>query len=61
MDEAAVEIGEAKEELYVLDLLRHRPFLYYIDFSCIHEKSAWREDKSEVLNSLQVPFTLSQI
>src|ERR1700730_17037468 len=42
VDEAAVEIGESEERLYVFNLLWSRPFLYSFNFSCVHQKSGWR-------------------
>src|SRR6202045_5012910 len=42
VDEAAVEIGEPEEGLYVFNLPRSRPFLYSFNFSHVHRKSGWR-------------------
>ena len=42
VDEAAVEIGESKERLYVFNLPRSRPFLYSFNFSHVHRKSGRR-------------------
>ena len=36
MDEAAVEIGEPEEGLYVFNLPQSRPFLYSFNFSHVH-------------------------
>src|SRR6202030_416171 len=39
VDEAAVEIGEPEERLYVFNLPQSRPFLYRFNLSCVHQKS----------------------
>src|ERR1700731_2602396 len=42
VDEAAVEIGEPKEGLYVFNLPQSRPFLYRFNLSHVHRKSGQR-------------------
>src|ERR1700731_1268754 len=61
MDEAVVEVGKPKERLYVFNLPWSGPFLYGINFSCVHRKSSRRQYKSEVLHSFNMKFTLCQV
>ena len=52
LDEPAVEIGEAKEGLNVLDFPWLGPIENCLDFVAGHRKPGWGVDVSEVFNSL---------
>jgi hypothetical protein len=61
MNEPAVEIGEAKEGLNVLDFPRFGPIEDSLDFVTGHGEPGGREDVSEVLDGLRVPFALLRL
>ena len=56
MSELPIEIGKAKEGLYVFDLPRFRPLLDNLDFFVGHCQAKVRQDISEELNRISVPF-----
>ena len=56
MNELPVEVGEAKERLYVFNLPRFRPLLDNLNFFVGHCQAEVRQDISEELNRILVPF-----
>ena len=58
MNESPIEVGEAKEGLYVFDLLRFRLLLDNLDFLVGHCQAKVHPDISEELKEILVPFTL---
>ena len=61
LDEPAVEIGEAKKGLNVLDFSQFGPIKNYLDFVVGHGEPGQEEDISEVFNGLRVPFTFLRL
>ena len=51
-----VEVGEAKEGLYVFNLSRFQPLLDNFDFLIGHCQAEVHQDISEELNGISVPF-----
>ena len=56
MNESPVEIGKAKERLYVFNLPRFRPLLDNLNFLVGHCQAEVRQDISEEFNGVLVPF-----
>ena len=56
LDEPAVEIGEAKEGLNVLDFAWFGPIENCLDFVMGHREPGRGKDISEVFDGLQMPF-----
>ena len=56
MNELPIEVGKAKEGLYVFDLLRFRPLLDNLDFLVGHCQAEVHQDISKELNGILVPF-----
>ena len=56
MNELSIEVGEAKEELYVFNLPRFWPLLDNFDFLIGHCQAEVHQDISEGLNRISVPF-----
>ena len=56
MNESPVEVGEAKEGLYVFNLPRFRPLLDNLNFFLGHCQAKVRQDVSEELNGISVLF-----
>ena len=56
MNELPIEVGKAKEGLNVFDLLRFQPLQDNFDFLVGHCQAEVREDISEELNIISVPF-----
>ena len=59
MNELPIEVGEAKEGLNVFDLPRFRPLLDNLNFFVSHCQAKVRQNISEELNGILVPFTFS--
>ena len=57
MNESPVEVGKAKEGLYVFNLPRFRPLLDNLNFFVSHCQSEVCQDVSEEFNGILVPFT----
>ena len=56
MNELPIEVGEAKERLYVFYLPRFQPLLDNLNFLVRHCQAEVRQDVSEELNGISVPF-----
>ena len=56
MNESPVEVGEAKERLYVFNLPRFRPLLDNLNFLAGHCQAEVCQDISEEFNKISVPF-----
>ena len=56
MNESPVEVGEAKERLYVLNLPRFQPLLDNLNSFVGHCQAKVCQDISEELNGISVPF-----
>ena len=56
MNESPVEVGEAKEGLYVFNLPRFQPLLDNLNFFVGHCQAEVRQDISEEFNGISVPF-----
>ena len=56
MNELPIEVGEAKERLYVFNLLRFRPLLDNLNFFVSHCQAEVHQDISKELNGISVPF-----
>ena len=57
VNESPVEVGEAKEELYVFNFPRFQPLLDNLNFLVGHCQAKVRQDVSKELNGISVPFT----
>ena len=58
VDESPVEVGEAKERLYVFNLPRFRPLLDNLNFLIGHCQAKVCQNISEEFNGISVPFAL---
>ena len=56
VNESPIEVGEAKERLYVFTLLRFRPLLDNPNFLVGHCQARVHQDVSEELNGILMPF-----
>ena len=57
MNESPIEVGKAKEGLYVFDLLRFQPLLDNLNFFVGHCQAKVHQDISEEFHRISVPFT----
>jgi hypothetical protein len=60
MDELSVEVGKPKERLDVFHFAGYRPLLDGLDLVGSHGKAVRREDISEILHGVTVPFAFTR-
>jgi hypothetical protein len=60
MDESSVEVGEPKERLDIFHFTGYGPLLDGLDLVGSHGKAIRREDISEILHGVTVPFTFTR-
>jgi hypothetical protein len=60
MDESSIEVGKPKERLDVFHFTGYRPLLDGLDLVGGHGKAVRREDISEILHGVTVPFTFTR-
>jgi hypothetical protein len=60
MDESSIEVGEPKKRLDIFHFTGYRPLLNGLDLVGSHGKAVWREDISEILHGVTVPFAFTR-
>jgi hypothetical protein len=60
MDESSIEVGKPKERLDVFYFAGYRPLLDGLDLVGSHGKAIRREDISEILHRVMVPFAFTR-
>jgi hypothetical protein len=60
MDESSVEVGKPKERLDIFHFTGYGPLLNGLDLVRGHGKAIQREDISEILHRVTVPFTFTR-
>jgi len=61
MDESLIEVGKPKERLDVFYFTGYRPLLDGLDLVRGHGKAVRREDISEILHGVTVPFAFTRV
>jgi hypothetical protein len=61
MDESSIEVGKPKERLNIFHFTGYRPLLDGLDLVGGHGKAVRREDISEVLQRVTVPFAFTRV
>jgi hypothetical protein len=59
MDESLIEVGKPKERLDIFHFTGYGPLLDGLDLVGGHGKAVWREDISEILHRVTVPFAFT--